>query len=136
MPFSMRDEKGIDIDARLRSSMPSGTPEWSANLNSRSTRPRQFMRLEHCTRFSTQIFFQRFLKKLQHVFYIFEQLDRRHQPLDGQCLHYRGGLPPLAPPPLLLLHPPLLPSPKLDVRSGRVGDVHISLHLYQKLSLD
>ena len=26
MPFSMGDEKGIDIDARLRSSMPSGTP--------------------------------------------------------------------------------------------------------------
>ena len=26
MPFSMGDEKGIDIDARLRLSMPSGTP--------------------------------------------------------------------------------------------------------------
>ena len=26
MPFLMGDEKGIDIDARLRLSMPSGTP--------------------------------------------------------------------------------------------------------------
>ena len=29
MPFSMRDEKGINIDARLRSLMPSGTPVYS-----------------------------------------------------------------------------------------------------------
>ena len=28
MPFLMGDEKGIDINARLQSSMPSGTPEY------------------------------------------------------------------------------------------------------------
>ena len=32
MPFSMGDEKGIDIDARLRSSMPSGTPACHADF--------------------------------------------------------------------------------------------------------
>ena len=33
MPFSMGDEKGIDIDARLRSSMPSGTPAYAGETD-------------------------------------------------------------------------------------------------------
>ena len=31
LPFLMGDEKGIDIDARLRSLMPSGTPVYRSN---------------------------------------------------------------------------------------------------------
>ena len=34
MPFSMGDEKGIDIDARVRLSMPSGTPDSGNSDNS------------------------------------------------------------------------------------------------------